>query len=400
MPATAGDYVLRWYNLSDRKVVTEKMIKLVEQQVTINAPDEAGAGTEIDLSWEAPKTAEAKINLELTGEKPKFHANPHLYIKGKKEGSMRMPSTEGDYVLRWYNLSDRKIVTERAIKVTAQKITINAPEEAIAGTEIELSWDAPNGLDAYINIQPIEDKPDSNARTYIYTKKKQSDYMRMPSNAGDYTLRWFNRNDRKVLAEKNIKLTEAIISITAPDEAIAGTEVELSWQAPKGLDSFINIQLADEKPNYNAKHYIYTKKKISDYLRLPSTAGSYMLRWYNRNDQKPLAERPIVLTAPAITISVPDEIKAETEIEISWQAPTGLDSFINLQKADEKPNYNAKKYFYTKKKSSEYMKMPAEPGEYVLRWYNRNDRKILSEKKITINSLEWRTVQFQFSGNP
>ncbi|MFW2440626.1 MAG: hypothetical protein ACN4GR_14810, partial [Arenicellales bacterium] len=150
--------------------------------------------------------------------------------------------------------------------------------------------------------------------------------------------------------------------------------------------SFINIQLAGEKPNYNAKAYIYTKKKTSDYLRLPSTAGDYILRWYNRNDRKMLAERSTKLVEPEITITVPDEIMANSEIEISWQAPKGLDnSFINLQKASEKPNYNAKSYFYTKKKSSEYMKMPAEPGEYVLRWYNRNDRKLITEKKITIN---------------
>jgi Ca-activated chloride channel family protein len=154
------------------------------------------------------------------------------------------------------------------------------------------------------------------------------------------------------------------------------------------MDSFINIQPADEKPNYNASPYIYTKKKTSDYLRLPSTAGSYSLRWYNRSDKKALAERPIVLTAPEVTISVPDEIKAETEIEISWQAPKGLDAFINLQKAEEKPNYNASPYLYIKEKSSEYMKMPAETGEYVLRWYNRNDKKMLTEKKFTINSLE------------
>ncbi len=388
MPSTAGDYILRWYNLSDRIIVTEKAIKLTEEVVTINAPDEAGAGTEIDLSWDAPKTAEAKITLEVAGEKPKFHSNPHLYIKGKKEGSIRMPATEGDYILRWYNLSDRKIVTERAIKVTAQKITITAPDEAIAGTEIELSWDASKGLDSYINLQLAEDKTNSNASPYVYTKKKTSDYLRLPSVAGDYVLRWYNRSDRKILAERPIKLTAANITLSAADEAIAGTETEISWEAPKGLDSFINIQPADEKPNYNASTYIYTKKKTSDYLRLPSTAGSYTLRWYNRGDRKALTERPIVLTAPEVTISVPEEIKAETEIEISWQAPKGLDSFINLQKADEKPNYNAKTYFFTKNKSSQFMKMPAEAGEYVLRWYNRNDRKMLTEKKITINSLE------------
>ncbi len=389
MPSAAGDYILRWYNLSDRKTVIEKPIKLVESTITLNAPDEAGAGTEIDLSWEAPKTAEAKITLEPIGEKPKYHSNPHLYIRKKKEGVMRMPSQEGDFVLRWYNISDQKIITERPIKLTAQTITLNAPETAEAGSEIELSWDAPKGLDSFINIHPSDEKPNYNARTYIYTKKKTSAYMRMPSVPGDYTLRWYNRNDKKPLAETNIKLTELEITLTAEDEAIAGTETEVSWSAPKGLDSFINIQLADEKPNYNAKKYIYTKKKSSDYLRLPSEPGEYILRWYNRSHKKPIAQRPIKLNAPEILISVPENIKADSEVEISWQAPKGLDnSFINIQPQGEKPNYNAKKYIYTKKKQSEYMKMPAEAGEYILRWYNRGTTKPITEKKITINSSE------------
>ncbi len=389
MPSTAGDYILRWYNLSDRKVVIEKPIKLVDSIITLNAPDEAGAGTEIDLSWEAPKTAEAKITLEPEGEKPKYHSNPHLYIRKKKEGVMRMPSQEGNYILRWYNNSDQKIVTERPIKVTAQTITLSAPETAAAGSEIEITWDAPKGLDAFINIHPSDEKPNYNAKIYLYTRKNSSAYMRMPSEPGDYTLRWYNRNDQTPLAETSIKLTELEITLTAADEAIAGTETEISWNAPKGLDSFINIQLADEKPNYNAKNYIYTKKKSSDYLRLPSEAGNYVLRWYNRNHQKPIAERSMKLSAPDIMIIVPENIKADSEIEISWQAPKGLDdSFINIQPEGEKPNYNAKKYIYTKKKQSEYMKMPAVTGEYILRWYNRNTTKPIIEKKITVNSNE------------
>ena len=385
LPATSGDYVLRWYNQSDQKIVTEKTIKLIEAEITLNAPEEAGAGSEIDLSWEAPKSTKAKINLEVIGDKPKYHSNPNLHISGKKKQAvMRMPSTAGDYVLRWYNSSDQKIITEQPIKVTEQTITIIAPETAIAGSEIEISWDAPKGLDSFINLHPSDEKPNYNAKTYVYTKKKTSAYMRMPSVPGEYTLRWYNRSDKTPIAEKNISLTPLEITLIAADEAIAGTEIEISWVALKGLDSFINIQLADEKRNYNAKNFIYTKKKTSDYLRLPSDAGNYVLRWYNRSHKEAIAERPIKLNAPEITINVPDEIKAGTEIEISWQAPRGLDSFINIQEAGEEPNYNAKKFIYTKKKQSDYMKMPEEPGEYVLRWYNRSVTKAITEKKITI----------------
>jgi len=386
MPSQEGDYVLRYFNQSDRKLMAERPIKLVAETITITAPDEASAGTNIDLSWDAPKSAQAIINLQLADEKPNFNSRPYFYVQNKKDGSasMRMPSVEGNYIIRYYNQSDRKVMAERPISIASVAVSINAPDEAVAGTEIDLTWDAPKGLDSFINIHPADEKPNYNARPYVYTKKKASAVLRMPSAAGDYILRWYNRNDRKMMHERPITIIEAEISIDAPDEAIAGTEIDLTWDAPKDLNSFINIHPADEKPNYNAKPYVYTKKKASAVLRMPSTAGTYILRWYNRNDRKMMHEREITVVAAEINITVPDEIKANSEIEIAWEAPKGLNSFINIQKAGEKPSYNAKPYLYTRKNIADYMKMPAEAGDYVLRWYNRDDRKMIVEKEITV----------------
>ena len=388
MPSQEGDYVLRYYNQSDQSMMAEQPIRLVAETIVIDAPNEASAGTVIDLTWDAPKSAQAVINLQLAGEKPNFNSRPYFYVQNKKDGTanMRMPSVEGDYVLRYYNQSDRKVMAESEISIKSVSVKIDAPEEAVAGTVIDLSWEAPKGLDSLINIHPADEKPNYNARPYIYTKKKDSDVLRMPSVAGDYILRWFNRNDRKIMHERPIKITEATIVINAPEEATAGTEIELNWEAPKDLDSFINIHPADKNPNYNAKPYVYTKKKDSAFLRMPSISGEYTLRWFNRNDREILYERAIKIIAAEINIDVPDEIKVNSEIEISWQAPKGLNSFINIQKIGEKPSFNAKPYVYTKKKTADYLKMPSETGDYVLRWYNRHDRKIVAEKEISIIS--------------
>ncbi len=354
-------------------------------KVTITAPDEAIAGTEIEVSWEGPKELDGFINIQLADGKPDYGASPYIYTKEVSSNSLRMPSVAGDYVLRWYDRSDKQMLAERTISLTAADISINAPAEAATGTEIEIAWKAPKGLDSFINIQLADEKPNYGASPYIYTEKVSSKYLRMPSVAGDYVLRWYNRNDKKMLAESPITLKAEAISINAPAEATAGTEVEIAWGAPKGLDSFINIQLADEKPNYGAAPYIYTKKVSSKYLRMPSVAGDYVLRWFNRNDQKMLAESPITLTGVDISITALTEATAGTEIEISWEAPKGLDAFINIQLEDEKPDYGASPYIYTKKKSSAFMTMPDVAGDYVLRWYNRNDRKMLGESKILIS---------------
>ncbi|KAG1665726.1 hypothetical protein GQR58_019222 [Nymphon striatum] len=279
---------------------------------------------------------------------------------------MRLPAEAGDYILRWYNNSDRRIITERPIKIIEQQITITSQDEAIAGTEVEISWDAPKGLKAYINIQLADEKPNDNARPFLYIKKKTSDYMRVPAIAAPY------------YPDK---------TINAAEKATAGTELDLSWKAPKGLDSFINIQLADEKPSPNAKHYIYTKKKKSEYLRLPSEAGNYILRWYTRKGYQILAEKPITIEAAIIEITAVDEAQAGSEIELFWKAPKGMDSFINIQLADEKPKYNAHPYIYTNKKTSGYMKVPEKTGSYMLRWYNKKDQK------ISLDIAKWSSVR-------
>ena len=53
-------------------------------KVTINAASEATTGTELELSWEAPKNIDGLINLQLADEKPKYHSSPLFHTKNKK----------------------------------------------------------------------------------------------------------------------------------------------------------------------------------------------------------------------------------------------------------------------------------------------------------------------------
>ena len=79
-----GDYVLRYFSSDDRKtVIAERPITLKPAEIKINAPDEAVTASELDLSWEAPKTSEAIINLQLAEDKPNYLTRPSLYIHNK-----------------------------------------------------------------------------------------------------------------------------------------------------------------------------------------------------------------------------------------------------------------------------------------------------------------------------
>lgn len=63
----------------------------------------------------------------------------------------------------------------------------------------------------------------------FHSPDKSFGTFRMPSVAGEYVLRWYTRNDPKMLAERLITLTPIDISIIAPSEAINGTVIEVAW---------------------------------------------------------------------------------------------------------------------------------------------------------------------------
>ncbi len=165
--------------------------------------DEAITGTELDVSWEAPKDLKGLINLQISDEKPKYHASPLKYTKDITEATLRLPSVAGEYVLRFYDNEDRIVLAEHPIKLKEAEIVITAPEEAGTGTEIDLSWVAPKNAEAKINLEMTGEKPKFHSNPHYYIKNKKEGVMRMPSVAGDYVLRWYNLSDRKASILKN-----------------------------------------------------------------------------------------------------------------------------------------------------------------------------------------------------
>jgi uncharacterized protein YodC (DUF2158 family) len=278
-----------------KQVFAHKLITLTKTSVAIQADKQIIAGNILDVTWQAPKGLNGFINIQKANEATNYYAQPHINISNKKAGTMRVPATEGDYILRWYSRHDRQILTELPIKLTGSKIMIIAPDRAMSGKELPLSWQSPQGLDAFINIQPANKAANYKATPYVYINDDYSADLQLPSESGNYILRWYDRDSREVLAKHPITLTGAIISIQAPKDALIGTEIAIAWRAPNNLDAFINLQLADEEADYNATPYIYTSKKQQGKMQMPDQAGEYILRWYNRTDHEMLAETNITL---------------------------------------------------------------------------------------------------------
>jgi len=298
LPSKAGTIQISLYKTSQQKgsiVFAQKIITLKNAPITIQADKQIIAGNRLDLTWQAPKGLNGFINIQKVDETVNYHAQPHIDTSNKQEGTLRIPSLEGNYILRWYSRHDRQILSELPIELIGSKIMIIAPDRAMAGKKLPLSWQSPTGLDAFINIQASNKVADYKATPYVYINDDYSADLQLPNEAGNYILRWYDRNSREILTQHPITLTGSIITIQAPKEALVGAEIAIKWRSPKNLDAFINLQLVDEKADYNATPYIYTSKKQQGKMQMPDQTGDYILRWYNRTDHEMLAETKISL---------------------------------------------------------------------------------------------------------
>nr|CAA6830378.1 MAG: Ca-activated chloride channel family protein [uncultured Thiotrichaceae bacterium] len=268
---------------------------------------------------------------------------------------------------------------------------LSAPESAIKGTKLLIELTADEGLDGYIYLFP---KGEGKHTAYGQVKAddikgyKPSE-IRLPATPGEFTLKWMTRN-KKTIAERPLTITDAEISLDAPESAIKGTAIEVGLNAPEGLNGYIYLF-----PKGKDKHIAYGQIKAGDIkgykpskVRLPAISGEFTLKWITR-DKKNIAEKPLTIEEAEVTLEAPESAIGGTSVQIGLNAPDGLKGYTYLFRKG-KDKYIA--YGHIKAddingyKPSE-IRLPTASGEYTFKWVTP-DKRVIAEKAIIIETPE------------
>ena len=117
-----------------------------------------------------------------------------------------MPTEPGEYELRYFVRQDRSIIARHPITVTDVSATLEAPAEAEAGATIRVDWTGPDYDRDYIGVGPVGD---DGYDSYAYTRGGSPAQLSLPDEPGDYEIRYYMRQDRRVIAR-------APLTVTAP----------------------------------------------------------------------------------------------------------------------------------------------------------------------------------------
>ncbi len=201
------------------------------------------------------------------------------------------------------------------------KASLTLPETAPAGSLLRIDLTGPH--EEYDYVRVLDTSGEWLAEAAVEGEPFVD--MRLPFRTGPHEVVYlFKANE--IIARSPLTLTEAPVSITAPDMAQVGSVVTITWVGPDAPLDNIQLWNADTGERWG---YDYTKDKTSMDWTMPDAPGVYEFR-YVFLDSETIHTRPITATldkveaAPApglvivpVSLSVPSEFAGQP---ILWSA--------------------------------------------------------------------------------
>ncbi|QXT38538.1 VWA domain-containing protein [Gymnodinialimonas ceratoperidinii] len=386
MPTEPGEYILEYVEGQDRSAITTVPITITEVEASITAPATAAAGSTIELAWTGPDYPRDFIGISRVGAEGNYRFDNTTRTSEGSPLRLLMPTEPGNYVLEYVVHQDRSSLIEVPITVTDVAATLTAPATAPAGSTIEVAWTGPDYPRDFIAIGRVG--AEGGARWDNYTRTEEGAVLRlqMPPEPGAYVIRYFVDQDRRVLAEAQIELTDVAASLTAPATAQAGSTIEVAWTGPDYPRDFIAIGRVGAEGGARWDNYTRTEEGAVVRLQMPPEPGAYVIRYFVDQDRRVLAEAQIELTEVAASITAPATAEAGSTIEVAWTGPDYPRDFIAIGRVGAEGGARWDNYARTEEGSPLTLVTPPTAGEYVIRYFIDQDRVVQAEAAITLTA--------------
>lgn len=278
----------------------------------------------------------------------------------------------------------RQPPTEPAAEVlTPAKLT--AADRITAGAVLPVQWEGPKNQEDFITIVA----PDAPAAAYAnYKMVSEGNPLQLtgPIDAGKYEIRYIAGRSKTILGRAPLEVTAAEVTLTAVDQAPAGTEVSVSWVGPNNPGDYLAVAVKGA-PDRATSNYVYTRDGSPSKLRLPPEPGDVELRYVSGQGDHVLARRPIRVEAPAVTLNAPPRATAGALVSIEWSGPSSSGDYITIVPRDL-PDGRYGNNSTVSGGSPTKVLAPIEPGACEIRFMSGQGARVFARRPIEIVAAE------------
>jgi Ca-activated chloride channel family protein len=387
-----GGLFLNASNASELRGALSKTVEKVKEtpepileepgDASLEAPDKAPAGSRVKVKWEASKNSRTDFITIVVKDAPEGTYKSYRYTSTGNPVALKVPDEVGLYEIRYLFGRTKATLAKIDLTVTPVAATIDAADSVPVGGNFKFTWTGPNNEGDYIAIVQ-ESADDKQYLNYAYTTIGTPAEIQAPATVGKYQLRYIMGKSRKVIARRDILVSEVSGKVEAKEAVPAGSYIQVIWTGPNNYGDYITIvpKGTAEKIFFN---YTYAAKGSPLKLKAPDTPGDFEIRYVLNQSKRVLARTAIKLTKVTAQVNAPDTVKAGAEFQVTWQGPNYISDFVTIVPAGAKEKAY-KNYFYTSKGSPATLKAPAKTGKYEVRYLLNQSRTVLARTSITVN---------------
>ena len=388
MPPEPGDYELRYVQKQDYTVLASQPITVEPTEAGVSGPQTAAAGSTITVEWNGPEYDGDYIAVDEAGKSGgRFPINSQSIEQGSPL-ELLMPPEPGDYELRYVQKQDYTVLASQPITVEPTEAGVSGPQTAAAGSTITVEWNGPEYDGDYI---AVDEAGKSGGRFPINSQSIEQGSpleLLMPPEPGDYELRYVQKQDYTVLASQPITVEPTEAGVSGPQTAAAGSTITVEWNGPEYDGDYIAVDEAGKSGGRFPINSQSIEQGSPLELLMPPEPGDYELRYVQKQDYTVLASQPITVEPTEAGVSGPQTAAAGSTITVEWNGPEYDGDYIAVDEAGKSGGRFPINSQSIEQGSPLELLMPPEPGDYELRYVQKQDYTVLASQPITVEPTE------------
>lgn len=292
-PIEAGEWELRYVAARSRTVLGRAALVVTPAGATLEAAAEVTLDTPVTVTWTGPANQGDYITIVMAGTADGKYG-PYTTVNQGSPLKVTAPATAGDAELRYMTGQGANVLGRRPIRIIAPDVSLTAPAEAVAGSQVAVSWKGPANQGDYLTVVAAGTK-DGLYGNYTTVNKGSPLDVLMLMDPGEAELRYMTGRGAQVLARRSIRIVAAEVALDAPDSAALGSPITVKWTGPNNAGDYVTI-VAQGTPEDQYGPYTQTNRGSPLTVAAPKTAGEAELRYVSGQGARTLARRPILIT--------------------------------------------------------------------------------------------------------
>ena len=375
----------------------ESQPELPDVEIEITAPEQVTAGTFFTTQWSQSLDIMDRISILPAGSEtdqlePNQLNKNSARVGTKTEGRLTAPTEPGSYEIHYIRNADKKSFGSTNIEVMEpEEITIQAPEQVIAGTIFTVQWSQTPHSNDWISLLTAGADADQPSIRSVKILGAETVRFTAPSEPGLYEIRYIRNADNKALGSTSIEVLEPEeITILAPEQVIAGTVFTVHWSQSLHVLDRIGILPAGAEQGQSATSSVKVSRKDTDRLTAPLEPGTYEIRYMRDTDGKILSSTNIEVMEPEkITIQAPKQVIVGSTFAVQWSQSLNSSDWISILPAGADADLpNTSSFKILSKKETYRLTAPDKPGLYEIRYIRDTDKKTLGSTGIEVVSKD------------